>query len=91
MLPSCCEGSTTYLGLPWCCASARVPVVGNRGSQGLCFKISSFPPVCVLSAGVGEQRDSEISSPSPASVWHGEIQDDQRIRGILWGELRING
>lgn len=47
--------------------------------------------MCVLSAGVGEQRDSEISSPSPASVWHGEIQDDQRIRGILWGELRING
>lgn len=45
--------------------------------------------MCVLSARLGEQCDSEVCSPSQGSVWHGDIQDDQRIMGTLWDGLGI--
>lgn len=69
--------------------SAGITVVGILDSQGLFLK-SATSFTSVLSAGLGEQCDSEVSSPSLGSVWHRDIQDDQRIRGTLWDGLGIS-
>lgn len=94
-----CDGQKDLLACTWssppsawatqCHASAGITVVGILDSQGLFLK-SATSFTSVLSAGLGEQCDSEVSSPSLGSVWHRDIQDDQRIRGTLWDGLGIS-